>query len=134
MKSKLLLTGILLSTTSTWADTVDLPEICKSAANYAAQAMALSFTDRSWGDPVDPSKVTLKKDFVTFPITAVKDLGGCFDDNPAIKSTWCQVAGGVPGVYQLDVARVLGHLSEPFATVVVTYNRGGCWVDQTELK
>jgi hypothetical protein len=40
------------------------------------------------------------------------------------------VAGGSPDVYQADVSRVEGREVGQFAKVIVTFNRGGCWVDE----
>jgi hypothetical protein len=109
------------------------PDICESVANYAAQALMLEFADGTWADPVNPSRVTIKRDFKKFPITKSTDLGSCEDDQNKFPEPWCQVAGGSPEVLQYEISAPdsLG-TNYPVAKVTVTYNRGGCHVDQAE--
>lgn len=135
MKTKVLLAGMLLTGGAAMADTAPtMPNICKTTANYGAQAANFRFNDQSWGDPNDPDQLTVKKDFKTYPITAVKFLGNC-DDDPGnvLKESWCHVAGGSPDVYQVDVGQVQDKDIYPMATVIVTYNRGGCRVDEVDV-
>jgi len=107
-----------------------MPDICKTAVNYGAAALQLRFYDKSIGNPYDPNSVTLKKDLQTFPISNVKYLGNCDEDYGKLKDSWCVVAGGSPDVYQATVSRVDQGNTYAVGTVVVTYNRGGCWMDE----
>jgi hypothetical protein len=134
MKTELLLAGMLLSSAPAMAAHDAIPDICKSVANYATQALALQFSDGTFSDKYNPTTIQLIEDFKTYPFTSIKDLGNC-DQNPHLKKSWCNVAGGSPEVYQLDVAESDGaDASYPFATVIVTFNRGGCWVDSADRK
>lgn len=128
MKTTTLLTGMLLLSAPTLAKADTMPDICKSVANYAAQALDLRFSDGSFSDKENPKTIVMKRNLKKYPMT-VKDLGNC-EDNINLKESWCRVAGGSPEVYQVDVARKETDGSYPFATVIVTYNRGGCWVDE----
>jgi hypothetical protein len=139
MKTKMFLAGMLLTGTSAFATQTPaqdsgIPDICKSVANYAAQTLALGFQDGTVADGVvDPQKLTLKVDYKTYP-TTYKALGDCEEEN--LNPAWCQVAGGQPVVFEADVQQAVQVVNStqtesfPLATVIVTYNRGGCWVDQ----
>ena len=132
MKTKTLLAGMLL-VAAPLAQAEVMPEICKSAVNLVAKALNVPYSDGSFSDAYDPNKITLKKNFAKYPMT-VTYLGNC-EETPGLKDTWCQVAGGSPNVYQVDVARVEAPgESYPMAKMIVTYNRGGCWVDDVEKK
>lgn len=128
MKSKIALAGMLIAGSNAFA--VTLPDICKSAANYTAKMMNIRYQDGTFGDSYNPSSIRLTRDLVKFPITQVTFLGNC-DETPGLKESWCQVAGGSPDVYQVKVGKKEsdGHVY-PMSTLVVTYNRGGCWVDE----
>ena len=136
MKSELLLAGAVLSCASAAIaapTAVSMPDICKSAANYAAQSMDIPFTDGNWGDLQDPASVTLKKDLVNYPVTNVESLGNC-DEDPSLNPAWCQIAGGSADVYQIEVAKANGANTYDFVSIVVTFNRGSCWVDTATRK
>jgi hypothetical protein len=115
-----------------------MPALCDTAINYAAQTLDLNLSDGSFSDVNDPASITLKKDFTTYPISNVKLIDDCM--GTPVNPIWCQVAGGDPVVYQADVAEVtpaqngIPAQTEAIATVTVTYNRGGCRVDQVERK
>ena len=138
MRSKVVLAGALLSTAPAMADT--LPTICNSAINYAVQSLDLGLSDGAVADPYDPTSIRLVKSLNQYPISNVKYLGGC--DAPQVKKAWCRVAGGEPAVFQADVSEA--YMKDPkipgtggtypIATVVVTYNRGGCFLDLVEKK
>lgn len=114
----------------------DAPGICKNLANYAAQMLGTSFQDGTFADGViNPARLTLKTDFTNYPLGTVKDLGNCDEPTPGqppLKDSWCQAAGGSPEVYEIDISRSWGANIpvQPFAAVTVTYNRGGCSIDQ----
>jgi len=134
MKANVLFAGMIFAATST-ASAAQLvkPDICESVANYAAQALMMVFQDGTWTDPVNPSKVTIKRDFKKYPITKTTDLGSCDDDGNHLPQAWCNVAGGSPNVTQYEISEDEGKYGKyPVAKVTVTYNRGGCWVDQAE--
>ena len=133
-KTKILLAGSLLTCTQAVAD--GMPDVCKTAINYAAQTLNLGLSDGSFAGSNDPQSVTLNKDFTKYPLTNVKLLGSCEVDGANLKQSWCQVDGGSPSVYQADVALATGEAggSYPLATIVVTYNRGGCSIDAIDKK
>jgi hypothetical protein len=131
MKTKTLLAGMLL-VAAPLAQAEVMPEICKSAVNLVAKALSVPYSDGTFADKYDPNKITLKKNFAKYPMT-VTFLGNC-DETQGLKETWCQVAGGSPNVYQVDVSRRESTTGDayPMAKMIVTYNRGGCWVDDVE--
>jgi hypothetical protein len=132
-KSNLLLAGsALLSAAPALA--TDAPDICKTAVNYAVQAADLQIEDGSFAPKYDPSHITMAKNFKTYPIAKVTDLGNCDSENSNLKESWCRVGGGSPEVYQIDVNKSERGQSWELATVVVTVNRGGCWVDELTKK
>ncbi len=131
LNSKILLAGALLSSGQALA-AEPMPKLCNSAINYAVQTLDLGLSDGTFADAYDPASVTIKKNTKTYPVTQVKYLGSCDDDQLHLPPAWCQVAGGSPDVWQAEVSRVDGNYSTPAATVVVTYNRGGCRVDKIE--
>ena len=108
------------------ADT-GMPAICYTAVNLSAATLNERYTDESFGDAYDPAQITLKKDFAARAITKTTFLGSC-EDQQKFKPGWCRVAGGSPVVWQAEVTEN----GEKTATVTVTYNRGGCWVDEVE--
>jgi len=133
MKSKSILATALLASAPAMAFT--MPDVCKTAANYTVQAMDQHYDDGDVGNPNNPNQITLGLDFKFYPVISVKDLGSC--DEKKFKDSWCSVAGGSPEVFQIDVAydsNGKGSTAYPFATVYVTYNRGGCWVDEAARK
>lgn len=134
MKSNLLIAGMLVASSAARATTPVKPDICESLANYAAQVMLLNFADGTWTDPVNPAALNLKRNFAKYPITKVTDLGSCDDPKSKLPPSWCQVAGGVPDVVQYQVSENDGKFGTyPVANVVVTYNRGGCHIDQVSV-
>lgn len=124
-----------LASTQAMALDSGIPQICKSAANYAAKAANISMEDGTYSEAYDPAKITFKKDFVKFPITKVEFVGNC-DETPNIPENWCRVAGGSPDVWKVEVSQRDADTGSayPIADVVVTYNRGGCHVDEVEKK
>lgn len=132
MKSSLLLTGMLLAAANFAAATPAIPatpDICDSVANYAAVGLQMAFSDGTWMDVYDPASVRLTRDLNKYPFKKTF-LGNCDEDAGKLKDSWCQVAGGSPDVYQYDISEKDGNDTYPIATVIVTYNRGGCWVDE----
>jgi hypothetical protein len=127
MKAKVIMTGVLLSSAQAMA-AVNLPEICQTAVNFAAGALNAGFNE----DGEDPATLTLKKDFVTFPITKSVLLGNCDEDAAKLKKSWCTVAGGSPDVYQVTVSENSNGSTFPREIMIVTYNRGGCFVDEVK--
>jgi hypothetical protein len=115
-----------------------MPAICKTLANYTTQMLMTNTSDGSMSDRKNPRSLTLKIDFKNFPITSIKDLGNCEEpkpDAPPLKDAWCQAAGGNPEVYQVETAKAWDAKNiYPAATLIVTYNRGGCSVREVTLK
>jgi hypothetical protein len=134
-KSKLLFAGLVLSTSPAFAADPAIPEVCKTAAYYSALTFDISYTDGTWSDKYNPKKLTLKKDYKKYPITSIQFLGNCDDGTSTLKESWCQVGGGSPDVYQVEVSKAQSKTDVyPIANVIVTYNRGGCWVDEATSK
>jgi hypothetical protein len=131
MKSTIMIAGILLTGGQAMANTNPLPDVCKTVANIAAQALEFRSSDD------DAAKtVTLTEDLVHFPVTKAVYLGNCDDDHASLKQAWCRVGGGSPDVYRVEVSDAEDSAGKPYpiATMVVTFNRGGCWVDSAERK
>lgn len=133
--AQILLASTMVATTSFANDKVDMPAICKTQANYAVQALNLGFSDGSFADKHNPSSVKLKLDFKNLPITKIEFLGNCDEDEAKLKESWCVVAGGSPDVFKAEVAMSDDQGNKyPYADVIVTYNRGGCRVDEITRK
>ena len=131
MKPELLLAATLFLSPVAQADS--MPEICKTVVNFTAQSLNVRTTEGSWADPYNPGSIRIRKDLRKFPITSEKFLGNC-DEDSGLKESWCRVAGGSPNVYQAEVGQAEGNEAYPFATVIVTFNRGGCHVAEASLK
>lgn len=111
----------------------EMPEICLSTVNYAVQTLNLNLSKSGPANNYDPDTLTLKKDFAQYPVSDVKYLGNC--DEGGLKPEWCQIAGGPADVYRVEVEQAYdGGNKHPLASVVVTYNRGGCDVDEVTKK
>jgi hypothetical protein len=121
---------MLLSSAPVLAAADTVPDICKAVVNYTAQTLDLRLEDGTWSDGLNPKKIVLKRNDAQYPAD-IKFLGNCDQDYNSLKQTWCRVAGGSPDVYEAKVTKNEGkNGSYPFATVIVTYNRGGCHVDE----
>ena len=132
MSSKSMIAGMLLAAAT--PAMADVPAGCLSVANYAAQALDLRMGDAYTGGGT-PDSVSLKADFAGYPVTASRALGDCGAPGTHFPAAWCKVAGGMPSVFQVEVSKSdsQGGVA-PFADVVVTFNRGGCWVDSATRK
>jgi hypothetical protein len=134
MNSRVILAAMMISAAPVLAEQVAMPEICKTTINYTAKVLNIGFEDGSFADKYDPNRIVLKKDFKKYPIVATY-LGDCEEQNAKIKPEWCQVAGGSPTVFQVEVSGPDGNGGTvPEVKITVTYNRGSCWVDQVEKK
>ena len=135
-KKNVLLAGLALASAPALAAGPKIPDICKAAANYTAKMMNIRYLDGTFTQDVyNPSSIRLKKDYVKFPILRTTYLGACEAQDSGLKEEWCQVAGGSPVVWKVEVGQKEdGGPAYPIADVIVTYNRGGCWVDEAAKK
>jgi hypothetical protein len=128
MNSKVILAAMMISAAPALAAN-KIPDICKTAANYAAQTASIRYQEGSGSDEYNPKTLKLKRDHKAFP-AKYKFLGNCDEDGAKLKTEWCEVAGGSPDVYQAEVSA----FGVPTINVIVTYNRSGCWVDEVTRK
>lgn len=132
-KKNSLLVGALVAAAPAMAGD-EMPEICNSAVNYAVQVLNLGLSQGGPAEEYNPDTITLKKDFSQYPIQNVKYLGSCGEEGN-LKDEWCEIAGGPASVYRVEVGQVRNaNNTRPLASVVVTYNRGGCKVGEVSKK
>ena len=121
--SKMILAGAILSGSQCFAQANKAPESCNTVAKLGVQVSGLRLEEGS----LEPINLTLtSEDAKNYVVTESIYLGNCDDESVKLKPTWCQVAGGSPDIYQLEVAKIENTTNYPRATVIVTYNRGGC--------
>lgn len=127
MKNPMLLAAAFLAGGQALAAAPALPESCKQIASQSTQILDQRVEE---GDD-SHADITLKSDPAHLPVTKVSFLGNCDENGDRLKKSWCRVAGGSPDVYQVKVSDKSddGYVGAK-ATVIVTFNRGYCRVDE----
>jgi hypothetical protein len=134
MIKHILLATMMIMGIAVHANGGDTPDICSAVANYAVIATQIRFQDGTFSDKYNPKSLRFHRDLVDYPVIQVTDLGNCEENGTNLKESWCRVAGGSPEVYQYEFGHKESGVVTPIAGVIVTFNRGSCWVDELTHK